>query len=443
MKFTALSGGIPMGAAHYLIEDLEGKNIAFDCGTEILRGGNTRMPPITDKKVDLLCVSHGHLDHVGGLAYFAKHHPETKFLGTKVTRRFAEMQLWDSLGITAKKIAEGKKIEHQFIGDDIRALMNLKRFGIVHRPEWFSPWPDWMIRFRPNGHINGSACIDIQTPNDFRMTFSVDTCFNNQPTIAGAKVYNDFRPYMLFVEGTYGDRTLPDRQREEERFIGYVKDVLQRGGFALVPSFGIGGVNIALTLALAGIPTYIDGMIRTAADIINMSNPWSASDRPFVFTENLQPVANEWHRQQILKGKPCAIVTTHGMLEFGPVWSYLPHILGDHNSAVLIPGYQAEETGGYQLLRLERGQALERKNEKTGELKKYQIYCDVEKFYLSGHASGREIADYVQKVNPWEVVILHASYGSYHSLKKMIKERLPIIKVHGAFNGRELVDEWI
>lgn len=436
MKFKAFGGGIPLGKTHLLLE-IEGKRVAIDCGAEIGRNNSITMPPMADESIDLLLVTHGHLDHIGALAYFAKRHPETKILGTKVTRSFTRMLLWDSVKITAQKLPEGQKVEVYFTGDDVCELMS--RFKAVRNSEWFSPWPGWKIRFVPAGHINGAASIQIITPNNIGIMFSGDICFNNQPTIMGAKVPSrDFRPHLLFVEATYGDRSLPDRQKEEDKLIDRTREVLKRGGFVLIPTFAISGVNIALISANAGIPTYIDGMIRKAAQIINLSDPWSENDKPkFIFPDNPMRVINAQHRRQILKGKPAVIVTTHGMLEGGPVWQYIPYILRDGKSAVLIPGYQAEETGGYHLLRLERGQALEHGNEK------YDVYCDVERFYLSAHASGKEIARWVAEINPWEVVVVHATRAGFEGLKQKIKERSPVIRVQGAFNGQELLDEWI
>lgn len=443
-KFKALSGGIPIGGSHYLIE-LEGKRIAIDCGA-VQRDGRVLPPPIADGNIDALLVSHGHFDHIGMLPLFIKEHPETPIYGTKVTWRFARM-LWSaSYRVAMRKLERKEKVETYFSASDIADTLSLKKFRLIHKPEWFSPWPGWKIRFRSSGHVNGAASIDIVSPKGFRIIHSGDICFHDQPTIKGAKIAYDFEsPEVLITEGTYGNRDLPNRAKEEQRFVGRVIKVLGRGGKVLIPSFSITGPNIGIILAnglaKAGVdvPIHLDGMTRTAADIINGSNEWSPNDNGLVFPKNLIVVPEEQeeayaYRQKIIDGGPAVIVSSHGMLEGGMAMYYLPHILADYKNAVLLPGHQAEGTGGRKLLELGRGSHFQIKQRRV------PIYCDAERFYLSSHASGKELSEWINEVQPWHVIVTHATGPAFAGLKKKIRERHRIIKVSGGFNGEEIMD---
>ncbi len=443
MNFMALSGGVPIGGAHYLVE-LEDKRIAIDCGA-VQKGGKVLPPPIAQGRIDALFVTHGHLDHIGMLPLFVREHPETPIYGTKVTWRFARMLLWDSYRIAFHKLNRGEKVETYFSYSDITNALSLKRFRLVHKPEWFSPWPGWKVRFWPAGHINGAASIHIVSPKGFRIIHSGDISFHNQPTIKGAEVINDiFSPEVLITEGTYGDRNLPNRVQEEHRFVDRVVEILGRGGKVLIPSFSITGPNIGIILAngLAraevDIPVHIDGMIRTAAGIINGSNEWSPNDDGLAFPKNLIAVTEDPekardYRQKLLEGGPAVICSSHGMLEGGMAMFYLPHILADYKSAVLVPGYQAEGTGGRKLLELERGNQFG-----IGRMQ-YPIYCDVERFHLSSHASGKELAGWISEIQPWSVIVTHAGRSAFEGLKQKIKERHPVISVSGGFNGEDVL----
>ena len=213
MNFRALSGGVPIGGAHFLIE-LEDKRIVIDYGA-VQADGKVFPPPIVEGHIDALFATHGHLDHIGMLPLFSREHPDTPIYGTKVTWRFARMLLWDSYQVTLHKLERGEKVETYFSASDIKKAMSSERFKLIHKPEWFSPWPGWKIRFWPAGHINGAASIHIVSPKGFRIIHSGDICFNDQPTIMGAKVANDFRsPEVMVIEGTYGDRDLPDRPKD-------------------------------------------------------------------------------------------------------------------------------------------------------------------------------------------------------------------------------------
>lgn len=445
MNFTALSGGIPIGGSHYLIE-LDGKRIAIDFGA-VQRGGKISCPPVASGHIDALLLSHGHFDHVGMLPAFVREHPETPVYSTKVTWRFTRMLLWDSFQIAAHKLARGEKVELSFSAPEITRAISLQRFKFVHNSEWFSPWPNWKIRFRSSSHINGAVTVDIVSPSGFRIIHSGDISFHDQPTIKGAKIAHDFKsPELLITEATYGDRDLPNREEEEQRFVNRVIRILNRGGKVLIPSFSITGPNIGVILARglaeAGVdvPVYLDGMIRSAARIINGSNEWSPNDNGLVFPKNLIAVPEDKEEARNLRdeiiydGRPVVICSSHGMLEGGMAMFYLPHFLSDYKSAVLIPGYQAEGTGGRRLLELERGSHFP-----IGR-RFVPISCEVERFHLSSHASGKELAAWISEIQPWVVIGTHATESGFLGLKNKIRERHPAIRVLGGYNGETIRD---
>lgn len=449
MKFTALGGGIPLSGSHYVL-DLEGKRIAIDCGAIQSQGGKISAPPIAEGPVDALFLTHGHLDHIGMLPLFSKKHPTVPIYGTKVTRRFASMLLWDSLKITRGKLEAGQDVDVFFNAPGIVNALSHERFRLVHRPEWFSPWPGWKVRFWPAGHINGAASIQIETPRGLRLMHSGDIAFHDQPTIEGAKIAPDFRPDLLVTEATYGDRELPNRAQEEKHFIDRVVEVLKQGGQVLIPAFGITGPNIATILARglaeAGvkIPVYIDGMIRKAAHIINSSNEWSDNDNGLVFPENLMtvPDGREGHafRRKLLSG-PFVVVASHGMVEGGAVMFYLPTVLSNPRGAVLIPGYQAENTAGRKLLELEKGYKFTLPNSGRNT-EPVPIYCNVERFYLSSHAPGPELARWIGELDPKVLIVVHATAEGFSGLKRRFKSYAKILP---AFNGEEIEidDDWL
>ena len=96
--------------------------------------------------------------------------------------------------------------------------------------------------------------------------------------------------------------------------------------------------------------------------------------------------------------KPSVIVTTAGMLQGGPVYSYLPELYKDKNSSLLLTGYQVENTPGRTLL-------------ETGKIGleglMVNVKMNVKKFDFSAHAGRTELFSTVNKLNPEKVFCVH------------------------------------
>lgn len=98
-------------------------------------------------------------------------------------------------------------------------------------------------------------------------------------------------------------------------------------------------------------------------------------------------------------GRAEVIVTTGGMLDGGPVLGYLKRLKDNPKNAVLIVGYQAEDTNGRLLM--EEGCV-----KIDGEIQK--INCEIQKYDFSAHADHGEIVDFVKACNPRNVIIMHS-----------------------------------
>jgi putative mRNA 3-end processing factor len=100
-----------------------------------------------------------------------------------------------------------------------------------------------------------------------------------------------------------------------------------------------------------------------------------------------------------MSGKGEVIVTTGGMLDGGPVLGYLRELGKNPKNAVLLVGYQAEDTNGRLLM--EKGCIM-----MDGEPMK--IECEVQKYEFSAHADHEQILDFVRGCDPKNVVLMHS-----------------------------------
>ena len=87
------------------------------------------------------------------------------------------------------------------------------------------------------------------------------------------------------------------------------------------------------------------------------------------------------------------------MLDGGPVLRYLNQLRNDPKSAILLVGYQAEDTNGRMLM--EQGCV-----KIDGEIVK--IECELQKYDFSAHADHSQIVDFIKGCDPDNVIIMHS-----------------------------------
>lgn len=220
----------------------------------------------------------------------------------------------------------------------------------------------------------------------------------------------------LIIEGTYGGRLHPDRKKSEKDFLDKIKEVVDRGGKVLIPCFAVGRTQeIMMLLNGANFDKWVDGMGRSIARLYMqypeyLINPKNLRAARRSFNE----VKNAQMRGKARKGE--VIVTTGGMLDGGPVLNYMKSIKDDPLSAILITGYQAEDTNGRLLL--ESGCV-----NIDGSLEK--VNCEVQRYDFSAHADHDQLMEFIRGCDPENIVIMHSE--SREPLQDALAEEYNVI----------------
>jgi putative mRNA 3-end processing factor len=249
------------------------------------------------------------------------------------------------------------------------------------------------VKMYDAGHIPGASMFAFE--KDCTTIYSGDIHTEAQRLVGGAKPVDCTN---LFIEGTYGGRNHPDRKQTEADFIAKIEEVIDRGGKVLIPCFAVGRTQeIMLLLKDLGYDMWFDGMGRSVLRLFLDYPEYIADVKALKAAKRKFNEVRGPTRKNAKDGE--IIVTTGGMLDGGPVLGYLDHIRDDPKSAVLLVGYQAEDTNGRMLM--EEGCI-----KIDGEVKKVQ--CELQKYDFSAHADHDQIVKFIKGCDPDNVIIMHS-----------------------------------
>ncbi|GAW32187.1 MBL fold metallo-hydrolase [Carboxydocella sp. JDF658] len=244
-NFQVISGGRQLRAACYFLE-LTGVRILLDCGASVDGEDNWSLPQL-DKLarlggVDLVFVSHAHVDHVGGLPAVLELFPHATIISTRVTRELAVPML-------NQLARQGKHYSFNSLSQVWHNWITAEELGC-----WLSfgqPLPGSSLRlgFWPAGHIPGAAMLLLEGDGE-NWLYTGD--FSLQPTLltSPARLPADWRPDCVISESTYATRSAPARQHVADLFLMQVEASLSQGGTVLIPAFALGRSSQEILLLL-------------------------------------------------------------------------------------------------------------------------------------------------------------------------------------------------
>ncbi len=397
LKF--LGGAQEVGRSAILLKD--DRSLLLDYGIKI---DHKMEYPISTPDVDGLIVSHAHLDHSGASPWLYENAPVPTF-GTVATMELSTLLLEDSLNI-AKKQHHPRKFHKKQIREFGNRFVSLD-YGKAAMLGNFD------IELYDAGHICGSAITKVERTRakDYqKVVYTGDFKLNKQSLHDGATVVESD---VLIMESTYANKDHPDRQKIVDELVTSIRGVLADGGTALLPAFAVGrSQELLAILEAAGLSemTHVDGMSR-AATAIAMKHP-SFLHNFRLLSDAVQRV--DWieeldDRREALK-EPSIILTTSGMLNGGPVLSYITKL--NKHSKIFLTGYQPEETNGRMLL--EQGKII------LDEVPR-KITTPVSFHDLSAHAGRSELVEYVRRSSPQVVICVHGSEENANSLVEDVK----------------------
>lgn len=361
------------GSCHLV--ETGGKRILIDCGmyqgSRELDEENAGDFGFDPRSIDVLLLTHAHLDHCGRIPLLVKRGFKGEIITTAATRELARLVMLDAARLHEEE-AERYERHARRRGEAARkplygtldVLDTLDRFG--RRAVYDEPFqlaPDLRVTFYDAGHILGSASIRIEDMEGSgrSVVFSGDIGNSDRAILRNPQCPPPSD--VVVMETTYGDRVHKALAPSIEELYGAITDTFKRGGNVVIPTFAMERAQEVLYYLREGIeqgrlprsmPVYLDSPMAISATEVFRRHPecFSEKDRA-LFDDGKDPftlpglrftreTADSVALNTLVGG--AVIMAGSGMCTGGRVRHHLRHNLWRHDSSVIFVGYAGRGT---------------------------------------------------------------------------------------------------
>lgn len=434
IKIHFLGAAGTVTGSKFLLETPE-QNIMIDCGMfqglKELREINWKPLPIDVSKIDVVLLTHGHLDHTGYLPRLVKEGYRGKIIGTPPTLAITEIILMDSAKIheeEAEKANDEGYSKHKpaepFYSVQ-EAEVTLGFFQSQERDEWVQLSESIKYRFRYNGHIIGATFIELEM---FGKTFVFSGDIGREHDLLLSPPEKPEWADYLFIESTYGNKLHPT-ESVTDKLVALVEKTIHNRGNLIIPSFAVERLQTLMFLLwklykenrIPNIPIFIDSpMGNNVLSVFQNFPDWHKLPmRDFNAMNNRMNIITSYKQtwETIDNPQPKVVIAGSGMVTGGRVLTYLKQMIDKTNTTVLLVGYQAEGTRGRQML------------EGAHELKFFGKYYPVKAQIdhietLSAHADQQGLLDWTSEIKniPEEVFLIHGEPTAQDALRVKLRD---------------------
>jgi len=377
VRIKFLGGAKTVTGSKYLLE-VDNKKILIDCGLfqgeKELRLRNWGKLPVDPTQIDLILITHAHIDHTGYLPRLVKDGFGGKIICTRPTEDLMRILLLD-----AGKLQE-EEAEFAFKRGYSKHNKPEPLFGIEDAKkvlEMIDAYPmsatiqvshNISATFHNAGHILGAAIIEVILNGSHQkktIVFSGDLGRNEDPIMYTPTIIKNAD--ILLVESTYGDRVNPQDEIEHS-LADVVNQAYHKKGCVLMPAFAVGRTqNLIYYLnkltqsgAIPEIPIFIDSPM--AISVSDLYEKHGDTHKLKVRNQNGKLISifdspnihfcNSSESSRALNDRlgPAIIISASGMCSGGRILHHLYHRLPNVNDTILFVGYQAEGTRGRDIL---------------------------------------------------------------------------------------------
>jgi len=361
-KLTFYGGVGAVTGSNFLLEGA-GKRILIDCG--LIQGhfrvgdkDNRASFPYDPVSIDLVFITHSHIDHVGRLPKLVREGFRGTVYSTPPTKEISAVMLEDSMGVLTKE-AMKDNLPPLYSEENIQQSLRLWKTTPYH--EAIDLGNGLTARFLNSGHVLGSAMVEF-TYNNKKIVLTGD--LGNSPSLLLKDCEAIHDVDYLVMESVYGDRNHESKEERKRMLEAAVEEAIEKGGVLMIPAFSLERTQEILyemkdllgNKKVPEVPIYLDSPLAIKVTAIydkycedfndRVGKVCGTVDEFFSFPELKKTFTTDESKAIKSTPSPKVIIAGSGMSNGGRIVHHEKHYLPGKQNILLLIGYQAAGTAG-------------------------------------------------------------------------------------------------
>ena len=385
MKISFHGAAQTVTGSKHLVTLEDGRKILLDCG--MFQGLGRETDKLNEEfgfdpgEIDVVLLSHAHIDHSGLLPKLVKQGYQGKIISTPATKDLTEILLYDSAEIQTYEVEFINKkraaknlppYEPLYQSEDVDTT--LQRFEVFEYDNWFPVMDGVEALFTNAGHLIGSAAITLRvTEGESQTTLLYSGDIGRYRSVLLPPPAEAPQADYIILESTYGDKHHDISFNTIETLQQWIKKIcVEKQGQLIIPAFSVGRTQevlyalnqLSLEKRLPDVLYFIDSPLSLKATETIKKYKDSFNERlqqvllvdsdPFDFPGLKYVETVEDSRRLVNYEQPCVIISASGTADAGRVRHHINECIGKENNAILFVGYCGAQSLGAQLLKGEK-----------------------------------------------------------------------------------------
>ena len=445
MKLTIWGAAKQVTGSMHLLQS-EGYNILIDCGLDYEKDTyqeENQYFPFEPSDVDVVILTHAHIDHSGNLPTLVRSGFSGQILSTAPTADLTEILLLDSVNVFLRKQEKRPRGKRGRSGPaplylQKHVMDTMDRFVTISFHKNFIINDRISLDFIPVGHLLGAAAAVLTIKEDNiekKIAFTGDIGRKNYPVLVDPEAIPQVD--YLVSESTYGGRLHSKELSLEDKLVQTINETcIKSPGRLIIPAFSIGRTqSLVYSLnkifskgLLPPVKIFVDSPLAVFATDIYRKHHLLVNDESRDFYQKqgdqfefdqLSYVQDRRESMSISNYQdPCIIISSAGMLEGGRIQDHLYYNIQNYYCTILFIGYCAKGTLGNRLL---RGDPIVRLRNRD-----LMVYASIKQTdLLSGHGDHDDLMANVKNQDPnflKKVFLVHGEAKSLQNFSDALEE---------------------